>query len=163
MAYEFQKLADVEAVEEFPEEGASVLIEHEGGIKKCPADGIGGGGAHIYRFEVDVETMSVSPTEQCDETTIAADLAAGITPFALIDQQQEYSEGGVDVLSTVQILIPFRTCNTSSYTGGDYDGYKEVSILFKSQNGSYSSTYIEGYAGGLAGEIEMEWDFHMDS
>lgn len=43
MAYEFQKLADVEAVEEFPEEGASVLIEHEGGIKKCPADGIGGG------------------------------------------------------------------------------------------------------------------------
>lgn len=45
MAYEFQKLADVEAVEEFPEEGASVLIEHEGGIKKCPADGIGGGGS----------------------------------------------------------------------------------------------------------------------
>lgn len=44
MAYEFEKLADVESVEEFPEEGASVLIEHEGNIKRCPADSIGGGG-----------------------------------------------------------------------------------------------------------------------
>ena len=59
MAYEFQKLADVEAVEEFPEEGASVLIEHEGDIKKCPADGIGGGGGSgipLLRTIVDPET-----------------------------------------------------------------------------------------------------------
>lgn len=58
MAYEFQKLADVEAVEEFPEEGASVLIEHEGEIKKCPADGIGGGGSGIplLRIIEDPET-----------------------------------------------------------------------------------------------------------
>lgn len=58
MAYEFQKLADVEAVEEFPEEGASVLIEHEGDIKKCPADGIGGGesGIPLLRITEDPET-----------------------------------------------------------------------------------------------------------
>lgn len=46
MAFDFQKLADVEAVEEFPE-GAKVLIEHEGDIKRCTADGLGGGSGSI--------------------------------------------------------------------------------------------------------------------
>lgn len=46
MAFDFQKLADVEAVEEFPE-GAKVLIEHEGNIKRCAADGLGGGSGSI--------------------------------------------------------------------------------------------------------------------
>ena len=64
MAYEFQKLADVEAVEEFPEEGASVLIEHEGGIKKCPADGIGGGGGtYVIELDYDLETGAIIPKE----------------------------------------------------------------------------------------------------
>ena len=64
MAYEFQKLADVEAVEEFPEEGASVLIEYEGDIKKCPADGIGGGGGtYVIELDFDAETEEITPKE----------------------------------------------------------------------------------------------------
>lgn len=46
MSYEFERLSDVEAVEEFPE-GAKVLIEHEGYIKRCAADGLGGGSGSI--------------------------------------------------------------------------------------------------------------------
>lgn len=64
MAFDFQKLADVEAVEEFPEEGASVLIEHEGSIKKCPADGIGGGGGtYVIELDYDLETGGMTPKE----------------------------------------------------------------------------------------------------
>lgn len=43
MAYKFRHFGDVEAVEEFPS-GASVLIETEGKVRRCPADGLGGSG-----------------------------------------------------------------------------------------------------------------------
>lgn len=160
MAYEFERLADVEAVEEFPEEGASVLIEHEGNIKRCPADGIGGGGAHIYRFELDAETGSISPTEQCDETTIAADLEAGITPFALVDQSYDSSEGEIAISQRQMILIPLQQCAIMTGSGGDYDGYKQIAIIFKSQTGGYSSNSIEGSCSGI--DVDIEWDFNID-
>lgn len=46
MAYEFKRLSDVEEVETFPENG-KVLLEDNGEIKKCPTDGLGGGGISI--------------------------------------------------------------------------------------------------------------------
>lgn len=41
--YDFKVLGQVDFVEEFPE-GASVLIESQGEVKRCAADGLGGGG-----------------------------------------------------------------------------------------------------------------------
>jgi hypothetical protein len=41
MSYEFQKLSEVEALTEVPE-GASVLAEVNGDIKRIPGDGLGG-------------------------------------------------------------------------------------------------------------------------
>lgn len=43
MAYEFQKLSEVEALSEVPE-GASVLAEVNGDIKRVPGSGLGGSG-----------------------------------------------------------------------------------------------------------------------
>lgn len=43
MAYEFQKLSEVEALTEVPE-GASVLAEVNGDIKRIPGNGLGGNG-----------------------------------------------------------------------------------------------------------------------
>jgi hypothetical protein len=42
MAYEFQKLSEVEALAEVPE-GANALIEVNGDIKRVPGSGLGGG------------------------------------------------------------------------------------------------------------------------
>lgn len=42
MAYEFQKLSEVEALVEVPE-GANALIEVNGDIKRVPGSGLGGG------------------------------------------------------------------------------------------------------------------------
>lgn len=42
MAYEFQKLSEVEALTEVPE-GANALIEVNGDIKRVPGSGLGGG------------------------------------------------------------------------------------------------------------------------
>lgn len=46
MSYDFKRLAEIDSVEEFPA-GASVIIESEGAIKRCPADGLGSGSAMI--------------------------------------------------------------------------------------------------------------------
>lgn len=43
MAYEFQKLSEVEALSEVPE-GARVLVEVNGDIKRVPGAGLGGNG-----------------------------------------------------------------------------------------------------------------------
>ena len=43
MSYEFKRLSDVEALPEVPE-GATVLAEVNGSIKRIPGDGLGGAG-----------------------------------------------------------------------------------------------------------------------
>ena len=50
MAYEFQKLSEVEALSEVPE-GASVLAEVNGDIKRVPGSGLGGSGGYVIRLE----------------------------------------------------------------------------------------------------------------
>ena len=56
MAYDFQKLGAVEQIAEVPE-GATVLVEVGGSIKRAPGDGLGGGG---FFFEVAAEELSQS-------------------------------------------------------------------------------------------------------
>lgn len=43
MAYDFQKLADVELLEEVPD-GASAFVAVDGAVKRVPGSGLGGGG-----------------------------------------------------------------------------------------------------------------------
>ena len=52
MAYDFQKLADVELLEEVPD-GASAFVAVDGVVKRVPGSGLGGGGiaTAILRFD----------------------------------------------------------------------------------------------------------------
>ena len=53
MAYDFQKLADVELLEEVPD-GASAFVAVDGTVKRVPGSGLGGGGGiatAILRFD----------------------------------------------------------------------------------------------------------------
>lgn len=102
MSYEFERLADVESVEEFPEEGASVLIEHEGDIKKCPADGIGGGGAKIPVFLVGEDPDPGDTIYELEDGRTADELVLdfeknGLPPYVYI----KYSQfPGFDIMYT---------------------------------------------------------------
>lgn len=60
MAYEFKKLADVEVVEQVPE-GANMLIEDNGEVKKAPAASGSGGG--IFKVTIN-EVPSNNETTQ---------------------------------------------------------------------------------------------------
>lgn len=99
MAYDFQKLADVELLEEVPD-GASAFVAVDGTVKRVPGSGLGGGGGiatAILRPDSEsnastnaVTWASTRPIEKlqitCDNYTYAqarAVLEAG-NPFAAI-------------------------------------------------------------------------------
>lgn len=96
MAYEFEKLSEVEAIEEFPE-GAKVLIEHEGDIKKCAADGLGGGSGSIPVLLMTADPETEEYTFELEDGRTADEFVAsfekdGITPaiFIVTDVEAEY-------------------------------------------------------------------------
>ena len=64
MAYDFQKLADVELLEEVPD-GASAFVAVNGDVKRVPGSGLGGGGVAtaILRLasESDASENAVTP------------------------------------------------------------------------------------------------------
>ena len=84
MAYDFQKLADVELLEEVPD-GASAFVAVDGVVKRVPGSGLGGGGVATailrYSSENNASTnattmVAVQPTVNklpitCDNYTYA--------------------------------------------------------------------------------------------
>lgn len=103
MAYEFQKLADVEAVEEFPEEGASVLIEHEGSIKRCSANGIGGASGIptlITSFDPETEEPIIELEDGRSADEFAKDLEeSGYGAILCLKMEDPDASPGVDAFS----------------------------------------------------------------
>lgn len=74
MAYDFQKLADVELLEEVPD-GASAFVAVDGTVKRVPGSGLGGGGGiatAILRFGSESNAYANAVTElpiTCDNYT----------------------------------------------------------------------------------------------
>ena len=64
MAYDFQKLADVELLEEVPD-GASAFVAVDGTVKRVPGSGLGGGGCiatAILRFDSESNAFAKAVT-----------------------------------------------------------------------------------------------------
>lgn len=69
MAYDFQKLADVELLEEVPD-GASAFVAVDGTVKRVPGSGLGGGGG--------IATAILRPASESNASTKAVTRAASI-------------------------------------------------------------------------------------
>lgn len=117
MAYDFQKLADVELLEEVPD-GASAFVAVDGTVKRVPGSGLGGGGGiatAILRLasESNASTKAVTrassiPVEKlsitCDNYTYAqarAVLEAGNPLTAMIFMSENNMSGWMSSLSVV--------------------------------------------------------------
>lgn len=83
MAYDFQKLADVELLEEVPD-GASAFVAVDGVVKRVPGSGLGGGGVATAILRMDSESdasakavkrVAINPVNKlpitCDNYTYA--------------------------------------------------------------------------------------------
>ena len=126
MAYDFQKLADVELLEEVPD-GASAFVAVNGDVKRVPGSGLGGGGVATAILRMDSEsnastkavTRAVSiPVKKlpitCDNYTYAqarAVLEAGNPLTAMILMSENNMSGWIScspiVLSDNYIAITF--------------------------------------------------------
>ena len=82
MAYEFKKLSEVESLDTVPE-GASVLAEVGGVIKRVPGEGLGGSGT-IPEFDLAAMGLPAVPiggeqvSVECDTTEIMAAMEKGL-------------------------------------------------------------------------------------
>ena len=72
MAYEFKRLADVEALSEVPE-NATVLAEVNGSIKRVPGNGLGGSGNTIVLM-MDMDDNSTAPMGSTPSYTFTANM-----------------------------------------------------------------------------------------
>ena len=129
MAYDFQKLADVELLEEVPD-GASAFVAVDGTVERVPGSGLGGGGGiatAILRFDSEsnastkaVTRMAITPVKKlpitCDNYTYAQArevLAAGDPFTAMIFMSGNNMSGWIScsgiVFSDSYILMTFIT------------------------------------------------------
>ena len=128
MEYDFQKLADVELLEEVPD-GASAFVAVDGVVKRVPGSGLGGGGiaTAILRFasESNASTNAVTmiatiPVNKlpitCDNYTYAqarAVLEAGNPLAAMIFMSENNMSGWISCseigFSDSYILMTFIT------------------------------------------------------
>ena len=82
MAYEFKKLSELEVLDAVPE-GASVLAEVGGVIKRVPGEGLGGSGT-IPEFDLAAMGLPAVPiggeqvSVECDTTEIMAAMEKGL-------------------------------------------------------------------------------------
>ena len=116
MAYDFQKLADVELLEEVPD-GASAFVAVDGIVKRVPGSGLGGGGVAtaILRFDSEsnasakaVKRIAITPVNKlpitCDNYTYAqarAVLESGNPLTAMMLMSENNMSGWVSCLQIV--------------------------------------------------------------
>lgn len=115
MAYDFQKLADVELLEEVPD-GASAFVAVDGVVKRVPGSGLGGGGGvatAILRFDSEsnasakaVTRIAITPVNKlpitCDNYTYAqarAVLESGNPITAMIFMSENNMSGWISCSS----------------------------------------------------------------
>lgn len=103
MSYEFKRLADVASIEEFPE-GANVLIEHQGNVKRCAAGGLGGGS--IVITEADFVETALSDNSEFLYVKVSDDLyekLEKVFPSIVIKIKSPYADVG-DMWSMISCL-----------------------------------------------------------
>lgn len=94
MAYDLQRLADVELLDEVPD-GASAFIEIDGDVRRVPGSGLGGGvKTAILRFSDDNNTEERAATEgQAAEGGVATQSAiASPTKYPVTCDNMTYAQ-----------------------------------------------------------------------
>lgn len=139
MAYNFKKLSEVESVDEFPE-GAKVLIENNGNIHRCAADGLGGGGGHhLIHLDVDMGTYEVSCDEEITFESLREDVANGIMPAAIMDATEEGESRSMSVFAVMPLGMI-----QDSVVDDEGDHYEEHMAIFATGEMGVFLVYEDG-------------------
>ena len=128
MAYEFKKLAEVEAMAEVPK-GASVLAEVNGAIKGVPGDGLGGGG---------IKTAIIKSSDYDNALTGISPFASDDITYNCINMTFEEAVGIISAGEPLGVMLMYVTEGAMTLQGylgfASIGGVEAIVILFSQFN-----------------------------
>ena len=123
MAYDFVRLADVEALSEVPE-NATVLAEVNGSIKRVPGNGLGGSGNGLVLVETSSPSSSPSPVSVMVALPEVWTFSANMTLDEAMELLHNYE------LSSAVVYTTYVGDSVSSLDTEVSSGIKQMDVAF---------------------------------
>lgn len=124
MAYDFQKLADVELLEEVPD-GASAFVAVDGTVKRVPGSGLGGGGGiatAILRFDSESNASTKA-------VTMTASIPVNKLPITCDNYTYEQARAVLEAGNPITAMIFMSENNMSGWMSCLQIGFSDNYIL----------------------------------
>ena len=127
MAYDFQKLADVELLEEVPD-GASAFVAVDGIVKRVPGSGLGGGGVAtaILRFDSEINASAKA-------VTMTAIIPVNKLPITCDNYTYEQARAVLEAGNPITAMILMSENNMSGWISCSpivlYDNYIAITFI----------------------------------
>lgn len=130
MAYDFQKLADVELLEEVPD-GASAFVAVDGTVKRVPGSGLGGGGGiatAILRFDTESNAST-------NAATMAATIPVNKLPITCDNYTYEQARAVLEAGNPLTAMIFMSQNNMSGWLSCSPIAFSDNYIMFINSDG----------------------------
>ena len=137
MAYDFQKLVDVELLEEVPD-GASAFVAVDGTVKRVPGSGLGGGGIATAILRFDGESNASAKA-----VTMAVTTHVNKLPITCDNYTYEKARAVLEAGNPLTAMIFVSKNNMSGWTSCSQIAFSDnyISMTFIGDNGSGLTTY----------------------
>lgn len=126
MAYDFQKLADVELLEEVPD-GASAFVAVDGVVKRVPGSGLGGGGVATAILRMDSESDASAKA-----VTRAASIPVNKLPITCDNYTYEQARAVLEAGNPLTAMIFVSQNNMTGWTSCSQIAFSDncISMFF---------------------------------
>ena len=144
MTYDFQKLADVELLEEVPD-GASAFVAVDGTVKRVPGSGLGGGGGiatAILRFDSESNASAKA-------VTMSASIPMNKLPITCDNYTYEQARAVLEAGNPLTAMIFMSENNMSGWTGCSQiafsDNYISITFIVNNDDGLITYWNADGF------------------
>lgn len=141
MAYDFQKLADVELLEEVPD-GASAFVAVDGVVKRVPGSGLGGGGVAtaILRFDSESNASEKAVTK-------AASIPVNKLPITCDNYTYEQARAVLEAGNPLTAMIFVSVNNMTGWTSCSQIAFSDnyISMMFTTGDGLTAYWNVDGF------------------
>lgn len=136
MAYDFQKLADVELLEEVPD-GASAFVAVDGTVKRVPGSGLGGGGGiatAILRFDSESNAST-------NAVTMAATVPVNKLPITCDNYTYEQARAVLEAGNPLTSIIFMSKSNMTGWMSSSTIAFSDNYIAMEFNTGDGLTVY----------------------
>lgn len=136
MAYNFQKLADVELLEEVPD-GASAFVAVDGVVKRVPGSGLGGGGVAMAILRLTSESNAST-----NAVTMSATRPVNKLPITCDNYTYEQARAVLGAGNPLTAMIFMSENNMSGWTSCSQIAFSDnyISMTFSVNNNYVTSS-----------------------